>query len=167
MGSWMEMLIFMIQCKYYNKNHHLRKYRSCHSNLGRNIYRIYRIEPILNISPSVLSRGSCKFLRYYHHCSHHLMIPPNCCIATMDLAAAPPKGIYSLATVPDGIFFLLPLSPELFRPYFAVTNLWVSCSLRHLHFLWKLFSRVSSKFLRDSMDNSYCKKDYGKGEEVK
>ena len=31
-------------------------------------------------------------------------------------------------------------------------------------FLGKLFWGVSSKFLRDSMGNSYCKKDYSKGE---
>ena len=38
--------------------------------------------------------------------------------------------------------------PQLLRPYFAVTNWWVSYSLRHLPFLGKLFSEISSKFLQ-------------------
>ena len=61
----------------------------------------------------------------------------------------------------------LPPSPapaQHFRPYFAVTILWVSRSLRHLQFLGKLFSWVSSKLLRDSTGNKYRKNDYSKGE---
>ena len=54
-------------------------------------------------------------------------------------------------------------SHEFFRPYFAVTNLGVSRSLRRLHFPGKLFLGVSSKCLRDSTGNSYCKKDYSTG----
>ena len=42
-------------------------------------------------------------------------------------------SISSLTTVADGIFFtLFPL--QRFWPYFAVTNLWASCSLRHSRF---------------------------------
>ena len=64
------------------------------------------------------------------------------------------------------LFHLPPPSPpaQLFRPYFAVTILWVSRSLRHLQFLGKLFSWVSSKRLRDSTGNKYRKNDYSKGE---
>ena len=83
----------MIPCKYYKKNHHRQKYLSCHSTLGRYIHHICRIEPNLYISPSVLSRGSCKFCRWYHHlllhrCSHQSVIRSNCYIVAMDLAAA-------------------------------------------------------------------------------
>ena len=49
-------------------------------------------------------------------------------------------------------------TPQLFPLNFTVTNLWVTRSLRHLCFLGKLFSGVSSD------DNSYCKKHYSKAE---
>ena len=81
--------------------------------------------------------GLANFVGYHHlvlhRCSHHLAKQlhcrdgPGCCSS---------RGILSLTTVPDGIFS--PLSPhylpplQLFRPYFAVTNLWVSRSLRQL-----------------------------------
>ena len=55
-------------------------------------------------------------------------------------------------------------SPQLFLPYFAVTNLWVLRSLKYLHFLGKSLWGVCSKFLRDSMGKGYYKKDYTKGE---
>ena len=61
---------------------------------------------------------------------------PSCCSSW---------GTSSLANVPDGIFFPLYLPSQLFRPYFAVTNLWMSRILRHLRFIGKLFSRVFSK----------------------
>ena len=58
--------------------------------------------------------------------------------------------ISSLTTVFDGIFFPLPLFPQLFRPYFAVSNFWVSRSLRHFRFLRKTvlksFLNISSRF---------------------
>ena len=90
------ILILMIRCKYYKANHHLRKYLSCHSTLGRYMYRIYRTETDPWISPSVQSRGYGTFCRQHHQLlfhpySHHSMILPNCCIAAMDLAAAPPE----------------------------------------------------------------------------
>ena len=75
-GNLTLTLIFMIPRKYNKKkkkkkrekkNLHLRKYLSCHSTLGRHINRIYRIEPNLHISPSVLPRESCKFCGRYHH----------------------------------------------------------------------------------------------------
>ena len=108
-------LTFMITCKNYKKNDHLRKYLFCNSTFGRYIHRIYQIEPNFHISPSVLFRRTCKFCRQHQHllrhCSNHLMIWPNsgndgpgCCSSW---------GIYSLTTVPDGIFiplFLFPLN---------------------------------------------------------
>ena len=69
-------------------------------------------------------------------------------------------SILSLATEPDGIFFPIALPLQVFRPYFAVTNLWVSPSLGPLPFVGKFFSGVSSKVLCDSLLNSYFKKDY-------
>ena len=79
------------------KNHHrhLLKYLPCNSTLGRYIDHIYCNKPNPHISPSVLSRGSCKICRYYYHllhrCSRHSMIWPNCCTVAMHLAAAPPE----------------------------------------------------------------------------
>ena len=95
----------------------------------------------------------------------HCRNGPGCCSSW---------GVSSLRTVPDGIFFPLTyltifsflfLYPsQIFRPYYPVTNERVSRSVRHLRFLGKLFSGVSSKFLCNSMGNSYCKKDNSKGE---
>ena len=62
------------------KNHHLRKYLSYDSVLGRYVRCVYRMEPDLHVSTPVLFRGICKF--------YHFMIRQNCCIAAMDLAAA-------------------------------------------------------------------------------
>ena len=60
-------------------------------------------------------------------------------------------------------WYLLPSSsPPTFSASFCCNK--VSPSLRYLLFLGKLYSGVSSKFLRDSMSNSYCKKDYSEGE---
>ena len=61
---------------------------------------------------------------------------------------------------PDGIFFPIALPLQVFRPYFAATNLWVSPLLGPLPFVGKFFSGVSSKVLCDSLLNSYFKKDY-------
>ena len=69
-------------------------------------------------------------------------------------------GILSLATEPDGIFFPIALPLQVFRPYFAATNLWVSPLLGPLPFVGKFFSGISSKVLCDSLLNSYFKKDY-------
>ena len=149
--SWMDDPMQILQ-----KRNHLRKYLSCHNILGRYIHRTYCIEPNLLylgdransagsiiISLSLLSsfNDSAKLL----HCHDGLG-----CFSSW--------GISSLTTVPDSIFFPLPLSPQLFLPYFTVTNLGI------LLFLGKLLSGVSSKFLRDSMNSSYFKKDYSKGE---
>ena len=155
-------LTFMIGCKYYKRNHRLWRYISLYSNLGRYIHRIYRFESNFHISPSVLSRG-LKVVPSYslHHCSHHSMIHPNCCVV---IAYGSSWGISALTTVPDGIFFPLSLSRQRFWPYFDVIDLWVSCSSRHLHLLGQLLSGVSSKFLRNLMGNSYSEKDYSKSE---
>ena len=61
--------------------------------------------------------------------------------------------IWSLTTKNNGIFFPVLLYCQFFWPYFCVTILWVSCLLRHLRFLAKLLSGVSSKFLRNSIKN--------------
>ena len=50
-------LVFTIQCKMLQKNHHMRKYLSC---LGRYIHRIYRIKPNFHISWSVLTKEPFK-----------------------------------------------------------------------------------------------------------
>ena len=112
-------LIFMIRCKYFKKkkkkkkkNQHLRKYLSWHSTLRGHIHRIYRVELNLHISPSVISRGSCKFCRQYHHpllhhYSYHLIIRPFCCIAAMELAAAAPPPIVIIIIITIIITFKL------------------------------------------------------------
>ena len=86
------------------------------------------------------------------------MIRPYCCAAAMDLAAAPPEVFlyWQLYLMVSSLLFLF--YPQLFPLNFTVTNLWVTHSLRHLCFLGKLFSGVSSD------DNSYCKKHYSKAE---
>ena len=120
------------------KNHILSKYLSCHSTLGRYIHRIYRIEIYLHISPSVLSRGSCKFCRLPSSCSSSLL-------SSFGQAVALPRWTWLLLlqryfiTDNRAWWYLLssfsPLPPpqlQRFRPDFAVTNLWVSRSLRQL-----------------------------------
>ena len=86
------------------------------------------------------------------------MIRPYCCTAAMDLAAAPPEVFlyWQLYLMVSSLLFLF--YPQLFPLNFTVTNSWVTRSLRHLCFLGKLFSSVSSD------DNSYCKKHYSKVE---
>ena len=49
--------------------------------------------------------------------------------------------------------------PETFSDLFCSNIFMNTSSLRNLRFLRKLFLRVSSIFFRDSMGNSYCKKD--------
>ena len=143
----------MIQWKYYKANYQVQKYISCDSTSGRYIHRIYCIEPNIHISPSILSSfvsftsvplqevpssSSSPLLPSFDdltkllHCHNG-----RCCCSSW--------GSSSLTTEHDGIFYPHPL-PQLFRSYFAVTNLWVSCSLSYIHF-WKLFSGVFSKFL--------------------
>ena len=86
------------------------------------------------------------------------MIRPYCCTAAMDLAAAPLEVFlyWQLYLMVSSLLFLF--YPQLFPLNFTVTNSWVTRSLRHLCFLGKLFSSVSSD------DNSYCKKHYSKVE---
>ena len=81
------------------------------------IYQILQVVP--SYSSSLLSSfdDSAKLL----HCHDE----PGCCFSWR---------ISSLTTVPDGIFCLISLHWT-FWPYFAALNLWVCCSLRHLHFL--------------------------------
>ena len=151
-------LIFIIWCKYYKKTHRLWNYLSCHSTLGRYIHPIYRIEPNLHISPSVPFWDLANF-------AGSIIISffiAALVIRWFGKITALPRWTWLLLLV--RYFSLLSLPPKLFPPYFAVTNLWVSRSLRHLLFLGKLLSGVCSKFLRDSMGNSYFKKDYSKGE---
>ena len=62
-------------------------------------------------------------------------------------------GISSLATVPDGIFFLLPLSTHLFLPYFMSVSFVKTFALS-----WEIVFRSFLNFFPDSMNNSYCKK---------
>ena len=113
-----------------------------------------------------LSTGYFKFCRHHHillhRCSHHSMIRSTSSIV---------GGLAWLQLLIRYFFtdnctwrYLFSLSSHLshkrFWTYFAVTNLWVSLSLRLFRFLGKLFSRVSSKFLHDPMSSIYCKKGY-------
>ena len=76
----------------------------------------------------------------------------------MDLAAATPAVFlyWQLYLMVSSLLFLF--YAQLFTLNFTVTNLWVTRSLRHLCFLGKLLSGVSSK------NNSYCRKHYSKVE---
>ena len=108
------------------------------------------------------------------------MIRSNCCIAAMELVTALPEVFlyWQPYLMVPSFLFLFP--PKICWSYFAVTlsppppkknllvllccnNVWVSRAMRHLSFFVILFSGVFSKFLCDSMGNSYCKKDYSKG----
>ena len=71
--------------------------------------------------------------------------------------------ISSLKTVPDGIVFSLSLFP-LFSSFFSIFYFLFLIEAFALY--GKLFSRVSSKFLLDSIGNSYCKEDYSEGEVI-
>ena len=155
----------MIRCKYYKKNHHLRKYLSFHSTLVRYVHHRYRIEPKLYISLSVLSREFFKFCRQYHHCllhccCHHSMLTTNCCISARTWLLLLLR--YSLFTsVPDGIFF--PLAP-IFSAIFCC-NKFMSVSFIETFVLsWEIFLGISSKNFRDSIGISYRKVDYSKGD---
>ena len=61
-------------------------------------------------------------------------------------------SISSLTIIPDCIFFPLLPPPTKFFGLILLKQI-------HLRFLGKLFPRVSSKFPRDSVDNSYCKEE--------
>ena len=98
------------------KNCHLGKYLSCHSTLGRYIYRIYCIEPNLNFSVNFI-QGILQILSVvpscsFHRCCHHSMIRPNCCVAAMDLAAAPPEVFLHWQTylMVSSFLFISPLN---------------------------------------------------------
>ena len=69
----------------------------------------------------------------FYQCSFYLMIRPNCCIAAMDLAAAPPGYLFI-----DNRTWLYLLcsssSAQLYGPCFAITNLRVSCIHAFLQF---------------------------------
>ena len=103
------LTLFIIRCKYYKQNHyHLQKYLSCHSTLGRYIHRIYHTEFNLRLSPSVLSKASCKFysssiIFFFIAVLIRLLIcrdEPDCCSSWITSL---------LTTVPDGVFFPLSL----------------------------------------------------------
>ena len=124
---------------------------SCHSILGEHIHRIYRIEPsfsvssiqgIMEILQVVPSSSSSSLLSSFDESAKLL----HCC----NWQGCSSCGISSLTTVPNGIFFPFLFSPQIFLPYFAVRNLWVSCSLRHLHFLGEVVLEsslnISSRF---------------------
>ena len=98
------------------KNCHLGKYLSCHSILGRYIYRIYCTEPNLNFSVNFI-QGMLQILSVvpscsFHCCCHHSMIRPNCCVAAMDLAAAPPEVLLHWQTylMVSSFLFISPLN---------------------------------------------------------
>lgn len=74
------------------------------------------------------------------------------------------KGISLVAPVLYGIFFPLPLLTPNFSALFCCDKFMKYFSLRHLHFLGKLFLGVFSKFLRDLIDNSKCKEECSKSE---
>ena len=84
----------MIWFKYYKQIHHLQKYFSCRSTLGRYIHCIYRIEPNLNFSVSspqeilqilqVLPSSSSSLLSSFNDSAKSL----HCHIG---LVAAPPE----------------------------------------------------------------------------
>ena len=59
--------------------------------------------------------------------------------------------------------FLFLFFPQFFSTLFRCKK-FMSGSFNEVRFLGKLFLGVSSKFLRNSKGNSYCKKDYIKGE---
>ena len=76
------------------KNHHLQKYLSCHSTLGRYIYRTSRIEPNLHISSSV--QGILQILQVVPSSSSSSLLssindPAKLLHCRDDLATAPPE----------------------------------------------------------------------------
>ena len=155
----------MMWFKYYKQIHHLQKYFSCRSTLGRYIHCIYRIEPNLNFSVSspqeilqilqVLPSSSSSLLSSFNDSakSLHCHNGPGCC-STWGKSSLKTvsDGIFSSYTVSDGIFFSylmvssLPLPSRTFSALFCCKNLRVSRSLRHLCFLGKLLFKMSSRF---------------------
>ena len=141
----------MILCKYSKKNHHLQKYLSCHSTLGRYIHlhilqwtqsQHFSVSSIQGISKNFA--GSTIFFF---------------------IAALVTWWFGQIVALPQWAWLLLlryffinnltwwyllfPLFLRLFRPYFAVTNLWVSRSLKRAH-SWEIvlvsFLKISSQF---------------------
>ena len=122
--------------------------------LFNSIQRILQILQVWSSFSSLLSSfdDSAKLL----HCRKGNVLPSSSWV------------ISSLKTVPDGIVFSLSLFP-LFSSFLSLFSFLFLIETFALY--GKLFSRVfsgeklSSKFL-DSIGNSYCKKDYSKGEVI-
>ena len=101
--------------------------------------------------------GLANFVGYHHlvlhRCSHHLAKQlhcrdgPGCCSS---------RGILSLTTVPDGIFS--PLSPHYLPPTPTFSALFRCNNFMSVSFIEAIALAWSST------SNSYCKKDYSKGE---
>ena len=126
----------MIWFKYYKQIHHLQKYFSCRSTLGRYIHCIYRIEPNLNFSVSspqeilqilqVLPSSSSSLLSSFNDSakSLHCHNGPGC---------SSTWGKSSLKTVSDGIFSSYTVSDGIFFSYLMVSSLPLP---RNLKFKW-------------------------------
>ena len=111
------------------------------------------LNPIFTFLRQFHPRDLANFAGKYHHlllhrCSHHLLLSSSLLalwVIAIDLAAALPDIFLNWQPYLMVSSFLS-LPPQIFRSYFVVTILWVSRSLRHLRFLGKLFSGVSSTF---------------------
>ena len=130
------------------RNHHLRKYLSCHCTLSRCIHRMYHVEPNHHISPSVLSRVSCKYsssmlllfgdsVKLFQYCDR-----PGWCSFW---------GISSLTTVPGSTFFSLPFPPT-FSAVFCCDKFMSVSFIEAFELSWKIvlrsFLKISSRFNR-------------------
>ena len=149
----------MIPCKYYKGNHHLQKYFSVIA-LWADIFIAYIA---LNSMPTFLSLIYLGDLASFAGST----------IIFFFIAGLINRWFAQIVTLSLWTWLLLLLRyffinnrtywcllssssplPQLFWPYFAVTNLWVSRLLRHLRFFGKLFSGVFAKFLCNTMSNT-------------
>ena len=111
------------------------KYLSSHNFLGRYIHRLYRVEPSLRIFRQFFPRNIANFVGGTTIFFFWMLLL---------------LRYSSLTTVLDMmVSSLLFLFPQTFSVLFAVTNLLVSRSLKHMRSLGILFPGVSLKFLRD------------------